>query len=706
LTYTPGLSRTPTPTTTSTQTPTTTTTQSTTRTPTPTLTSTSDTYFLKQEVGTDLFLQEDGSYILIQSVTSAPAQTTPTPTPTLTRTPTLTLTSTPTSTTTQTSTPTTTPTLTRTPIGKVCNPNYIINSNPIVNGWQAATLPCGSWETIAFGGGNFVALSPNSEYAAISSDGVNWSRSSVLPVGKTNQTVIKLKFYNGVFYALIWNRGLLVSYNFGIDWGFYAIDGKYSDLAISENLVVVVGLENGFKYAQKMNLSFWQNPNFIGGDPAARSISYGNGKWTALKEIGSELDGSNLKTMTSLNGIDWTIQNQTIDISTTEKADVNLIFGNGIFVAVPFSGDVNYQIIKSKIFTSYDGVIWSAKSSPTNNYWKCINSDNTGTFVAIQGSAPDESGDKIAVSKNNNGEVWNSAIYSDIASIGLGVEYPGFWNDVCYGNGYWIAVGQSFNQINATPTLTQTPTLTKTPTITPTNTSTPTPTLTQTRTQTLTKTLTRTPTLTLSPTNTTTQGLTNTPTPTLTLSQTLTSTPTPTKTPTRTATPTSTPTPTPTLTSTQTLTATLTFTPTLTSTQTLTGTITSTPTTTCTSTLTKTPTPTAKNSSLLTFLGGNGNGINMMAVDPSGGFGTYQWYSYLKIGAGDIINLSNCTSSSGINDIAMFICNAFIGQNTNTLSTSYSNLSDSYNGAYYCDVTYNGSTTRVYVGTRNIMPIV
>jgi len=703
LTYTPGLSRTPTPTITSTQTPTTTSTQTPTPTPTPTLTSTSDTYFLKQELGTDLFLQENGYYILIQSVTQ-PAQTTQTPTPTKTSTPTLTPTSTPTSTKTPTPTPTLTQTLTKTPIGggqSVCNPNYIINSNPVVNGWEARNLPCGSWEALSFGGGNFVALSSMLDYASISSDGVNWTQSSTLPIGRTDIPGIRLKFYNGVFYAILWNQGLLVSNNYGIDWSFFQIDGKYSDLAISDNLVVVVGLENGFKYANKTNLSNWQNPNFIGGGPIARTICYGNGKFVALQEIGAETDGSNLKVMTSSNGIDWTTQNQMINISTTEKANANLIFGNGVFVASPTSGNNSYSIIKSKIFTSNDGLFWSAKSLPTSNYWKCSNSDESGSFVVIQGGGLQE--DKIAVS-TDSGNSWNAAIYTDIASVGLGVEYPGVWNDICYGNGYWLAIGKSFIKTDPTPTptstFTGTPTITptKTPTLTLSNTLTSTPT--QTYTQTFTRTPTRTSTPTLSPTNTTTSGLTSTPTPTLTLSNTLTSTPTPTMTPTRTNTPTLTSTVTPTLTSTPTQSPTITLTPTLTSTQTLTKTVTSTPTTTSTITLTKTPTPTPNNSSVLTFLGGSSNGTNMKAIDPSYGQGIYKWYAYLKVGSPNIIDLSTCSPG-----VASFVCNVFIGENTNTLS-SIAPLSTSYNGAYYCDVTYAGITTRVYVGTRNVVAVV
>jgi YVTN family beta-propeller protein len=87
----------------------------------------------------------------------------------------------------------------------------------------------------------------------------------------------------------------------------------------------------------------------------------------------------------------------------------------------------------------------------------------------------------------------------------------------------------------------------------------------------------------------------------------------------------------------------------------------------------------------------------MSANDPSYGEGSYQWYATLN---GQLTNLTNCSPT-----FSSSVCNVFTGTQSPTLQSS-TNLSTTYNGTYYCDVTYNGQTTRVTVGNRNVVPIV
>jgi formylglycine-generating enzyme required for sulfatase activity len=85
----------------------------------------------------------------------------------------------------------------------------------------------------------------------------------------------------------------------------------------------------------------------------------------------------------------------------------------------------------------------------------------------------------------------------------------------------------------------------------------------------------------------------------------------------------------------------------------------------------------------------------MAGNDPSLGRGQYQWYARFG-GESQTTNLSDCSPN-----FANFFCNVFEESSTKSPVLQAINLSTDYNGTYYCDVTYNGQTTRITVGTLN-----
>jgi hypothetical protein len=114
------------------------------------------------------------------------------------------------------------------------------------------------------------------------------------------------------------------------------------------------------------------------------------------------------------------------------------------------------------------------------------------------------------------------------------------------------------------------------------------------------------------------------------------------------------------------------------------------------------PTPISSNSFGDGILGAgivfiNSNSVVMATNDPSLGRGQYQWHARFT-GESQTTNLSNCSPN-----FANFFCDVFEESSTkSSVLRAPISLSTNYNGTYYCDVTHNGQTTRITVGTLNI----
>ena len=58
----------------------------------------------------------------------------------------------------------------------------------------------------------------------------------------------------------------------------------------------------------------------------------------------------------------------------------SVCYGNGLFVAVPYSGTGN------RVMTSPDGITWTIRTSAVDNYWNSVCYGN-GLFVAVSESS-------------------------------------------------------------------------------------------------------------------------------------------------------------------------------------------------------------------------------------------------------------------------------------------------------------------------------
>ena len=75
--------------------------------------------------------------------------------------------------------------------------------------------------------------------------------------------------------------------------------------------------------------------------------------------------------MTSPDGIAWTIRS-----SAANNSWHSVTYGNGLFVAVSYSGTGN------RVMTSPDGITWTIRSSAADNDWYSVTYGN-GLFVAV-----------------------------------------------------------------------------------------------------------------------------------------------------------------------------------------------------------------------------------------------------------------------------------------------------------------------------------
>ena len=150
----------------------------------------------------------------------------------------------------------------------------------------------------------------------------------------------------------------------------------------------------------------WTARSAVGNDDYWRGVVYGNGLFVAVGYSGDFV-------MTSPDGINWTARSAAGD----NDVWMDVTYGNGLFVAVSNSGD--------RVMTSPDGINWTARSAAGNNdNWRGVTYGN-GLFVAVSNS-----GDRVMTSPDGINWTARSAAGNDDE-----------WYSVTYGNGLFVAVG-------------------------------------------------------------------------------------------------------------------------------------------------------------------------------------------------------------------------------------------------------------------------
>ena len=113
------------------------------------------------------------------------------------------------------------------------------------------------------------------------------------------------------------------------------------------------------------------------------------------------------------DGITWTSRT-----SAANNGWRSVAYGNGLFVAVSFSGTGN------RVMTSPDGITWTSRTSAANYNWLSV-AYGDGLWVAVS-----ETGDDNKVMTSPDGITWTSRTAAT----------NNLWNSVTYGDGLWVAV--------------------------------------------------------------------------------------------------------------------------------------------------------------------------------------------------------------------------------------------------------------------------
>lgn len=157
-------------------------------------------------------------------------------------------------------------------------------------------------------------------------------------------------------------------------------------------------------------LSEWQSRTSpLPDDARVRSIAYGNDRFVAV----TYADG---QAITSSDGSQWELQSTAI-AGTTRKTS-GIAFGNGIFVAVGTSGNIQ---------TTPDGVTWTPQESGTTAHFNGIAFVND-RFLAL--------GDSGTILSSPNGITWTPHNTSSSNK----------WYSVTYANGLYVATGYRTGQ--------------------------------------------------------------------------------------------------------------------------------------------------------------------------------------------------------------------------------------------------------------------
>lgn len=276
--------------------------------------------------------------------------------------------------------------------------------------WTERTLPStGNWSDLIFADGKFVAVG---HAIATSPDGINWTSRLTSP-----NIINSITYGKGKYVATTFTGGLI----------YYSIDG------ITWESTNVTSLLNG---------------------GVLRDIQYGNDVYVAV------LENTN-RVLTSTDGITWTPRN----IASNSRW-ATIAFGKGKFIMASLSSTVS--------LTSTDGITWSSVALPATqtenariDFFKnqfVVSQYNSGTYaVSPDGTTGSWVSRTRTSGQYNSGaaspETYMNVSYNNNMSIASndGITWTqstmptGYWLAVAYGNGMFVALGNSSNKAATTP---------------------------------------------------------------------------------------------------------------------------------------------------------------------------------------------------------------------------------------------------------------
>jgi hypothetical protein len=253
--------------------------------------------------------------------------------------------------------------------------------------WTDQSAPVGSWQSVAYGAGRYVALSSadTASNEMTSTNGLQWSTLSGLP-GTPAEAGRPSK--DGQWTGITYGHGLFV--------------------AVSA-VGTVDTSENGVTWTQR----FWRPENSF------TSITYGDGRFIAVDAAQGDI-------LLSLNGVNWSLIYQPLTGAVPSPVGGlhlgAVAYGSGNFVAFGDSASgAGY------VATSVSGYIWTLHQYSPAQEVDAV-TYGCGSFVA--GGQSTGASDPIITSPN--GALWTESNVPTPAASS--------WTSISYGDGKYVAV--------------------------------------------------------------------------------------------------------------------------------------------------------------------------------------------------------------------------------------------------------------------------
>lgn len=234
-------------------------------------------------------------------------------------------------------------------------------NNSIVLSSKRIYMPNYSYHSICYGDGKFVAAPFNSNVAVYSTDGINWTQTTLPVVGSW----YSIAYGNDKFVAAS-NDGKIVYSADGITWtqaNTLSINSIWLSIIYADNKFVVVGNcdsnDNNAAYSTDGINWTLTSTSFSG---TCYSITYGDGKFVSVGTRGTAAY--------STDGINWTQTTLPIFADTANKMSVT--YGGGMFVVAGYHLDSSANLIESSVAYSTDGINWTKASPPVSGNWAAI----------------------------------------------------------------------------------------------------------------------------------------------------------------------------------------------------------------------------------------------------------------------------------------------------------------------------------------------
>ncbi|MBO6055456.1 MAG: hypothetical protein J6P84_00535 [Alphaproteobacteria bacterium] len=213
--------------------------------------------------------------------------------------------------------------------------------------WTPANGPSSNeaWNSVCYGKDKFVAVDYDGYYAALSTDGVNWSQNIDLSFSQYGSNDLRICYGNGKFLIVSGNKAALSTD--GINWVSVEMSNIYdlSSICYGDNKFVAV-IRDEDKVAYSADGETWAETILPFSTGWNTSVCHGNGKFLIV---------SGNKAALSTDGILW----NEITTLPSEANWYSVCYGGGKFVAVG-DGQPAY---------STDGINWTKISSLSSDYW-------------------------------------------------------------------------------------------------------------------------------------------------------------------------------------------------------------------------------------------------------------------------------------------------------------------------------------------------